>query len=931
MAYDCVSGQCDNNAGGGCPRIQRFSSPDSLFFGYAFGNETENSVRHINEVRAEVAGYYTHIEAPSTAPSTNPTTYSGPKPSAIPSISLRPSTSSVPTTMPSLNPSFNPSTICGNGFCESNIGETWFSCAEDCTFPNIPTYSIGSTSWTDGLQGLQSGVMFDLESIDEKLTIYGFDSYLYFSRTDTRVQIYVTKENGTYVGKERDSSKWKIVMDKHFSWASQETKRLDLDIPIRMDVNSTRGIYLTIDSYYGALIVADGTTYGALIDSSDHLKMKEGSWNIHPFGDFTGPLRFLGFSHYFLGWWCSSDIDCDDDDETTVDKCLNSECKYTLSTSAPNSVVSLEPSLKPSSEPSSSSLATPSSLPSTAPSNAQSNMPSIDPSSKPRARPSTVPSTAPSSAPRVVPSSKPSVLPSNAHSSAPSSESSAAPSSLASSDPSTIPSSPPSFVFSTNPTTTSCVDETSWTSYDPKGLWTGKTCADIEEENEIAQFWCEYLAIYPNDRTGKSSIEACCVCNGGRQIPVGPSYPSSAPSESPTDCKDEPDWYWNVEEQLDCSTVTSGFCGSLSSIWYERKNVNLACCACGGGRHVADPPSNLPSINSSETPTSMISEVPSQSPSVALSSIPSANMSTKPTSINFEKCENIEGWVTEDPEGFWSGKTCSDLAELPSFWCNYLSNYTNSNLSSNDACCACGGGIKQSDERSKQPSERPSAAPTQCVDQPDWYWDVSKKYSCDHVSPSFCDTLSSFWNYGKNVKLACCVCGGGYHVSYIPSTVPSVEPTTSQEPSTSESPSSIPTELPSIQPSKKPSARPSTRPSIAPTNEPSIQPTQIPSPIPSSSPTKSPSVFPSSKPTSKPSLLPSSTPSLQCFDFPNGWYDIEGPQFDCYWYADKLNCEYYGNDYSRLGTTANQACCICGGGVTNASPSHVPSYKPSNK
>lgn len=80
MAYDCVTGECDNNAGGGCPRVARFSTPDFDFNGVAIGEaNTADAARAITEVLPEVAAYYEHglfiTEAPSTTPSVslNPT------------------------------------------------------------------------------------------------------------------------------------------------------------------------------------------------------------------------------------------------------------------------------------------------------------------------------------------------------------------------------------------------------------------------------------------------------------------------------------------------------------------------------------------------------------------------------------------------------------------------------------------------------------------------------------------------------------------------------------------------------------------------------------------------------------------------------------------------------------------------------------------
>merc|ERR1719461_1732406 len=47
-----------------------------------------------------------------------------------------------------------------------------------------------------------------------------------------------------------------------------------------------------------------------------------------------------------------------------------------------------------------------------------------------------------------------------------------------------------------------------------------------------------------------------------------------------------------------------------------------------------------------------------------------------------------------------------------------------------------------------------------------------------------------------------------------------------------------------------------------------------------------------------------------------GWYDSDGPIFNCAWYgANTDRCDWYGNYYANFGYTANQACLSCGGGV----------------
>jgi len=66
-------------------------------------------------------------------------------------------------------------------------------------------------------------------------------------------------------------------------------------------------------------------------------------------------------------------------------------------------------------------------------------------------------------------------------------------------------------------------------------------------------------------------------------------------------------------------------------------------------------------------------------------------------------------------------------------------------------------------------------------------------------------------------------------------------------------------------------------------------------------------------------------PPPPCNDNPAGWYDSDGPVYDCDWYANG-QCAALGNGYENFGATANQACCGCGGGVdpTSGSGSTLP-------
>ena len=69
MAEDCVSGQCDNNAGGGCDRVQRFSTPELEYTwnGNVLGQEGTDCVDQINSVRTAVAEYFPSATTTTTS------------------------------------------------------------------------------------------------------------------------------------------------------------------------------------------------------------------------------------------------------------------------------------------------------------------------------------------------------------------------------------------------------------------------------------------------------------------------------------------------------------------------------------------------------------------------------------------------------------------------------------------------------------------------------------------------------------------------------------------------------------------------------------------------------------------------------------------------------------------------------------------------
>ena len=248
-------------------------------------------------------------------------------------------------------------------------------------------------------------------------------------------------------------------------------------------------------------------------------------------------------------------------------------------------------------------------------------------------------------------------------------------------------------------------------------------------------------------------------------------------------------------------------------------------------------------------------------------------------------------------------------------------NYKRLEHTANTACCACGGGartkvspaptvtVAQSPTAtpSKLPSSKPTTEPTSspsgvCTDDPVGWYDIDGPiFDCAwYKEGNNCSLFgNNYENFGKTANQVCCVCGGGNDSS--PPNSPISPPTSTP----SNTPSKLKSDVPSMLPTKVPTASPSSGPTPAPSK----------SPVVSMLPTKVPTVSPTSKPSKSPVVIPQ-----LCYETDRDWYDIDGPTYDCAWYGLGDNCFLYGDLYERLGTTANQVCCECGGGSSFPPP-----------
>lgn len=148
-----------------------------------------------------------------------------------------------------------------------------------------------------------------------------------------------------------------------------------------------------------------------------------------------------------------------------------------------------------------------------------------------------------------------------------------------------------------------------------------------------------------------------------------------------------------------------------------------------------------------------------------------------------------------------------------------------------------------------------------CDNSPqDWHDSDGAEFDCIwYALDSNCASFGhQFANNGLTANQACCVCGGGAPKADTP-TQPPVPP---------------PTPAPVV--------------------------TATPPPVPS--PTRPP--------------IWDFIDNGNCDNSPQDWHDSDGEDFDCIWYALDNNCASFGHDFANNGLTANQACCVCGGGVS---------------
>jgi len=199
LAYDCIANECDNNVGGGCTRIPRYSNPHFNYNGLALGDTNNDNVRQMNDVRKIVAKYFTHISSTSAPTATTPAPFI-PKPTTSPSSKI------------TYNPVRDESTLdpvtstCGDNICVPAQGEGCGSCHSDCFFPIH--CDVITINWFGGFTAPETyGMVFDV--IVGSRSLYFYEIGVALTKV-TDAKVYM--KEGSY-SSDSDLGNWMLVFD----------------------------------------------------------------------------------------------------------------------------------------------------------------------------------------------------------------------------------------------------------------------------------------------------------------------------------------------------------------------------------------------------------------------------------------------------------------------------------------------------------------------------------------------------------------------------------------------------------------------------------------------------------------------------------------------------------------------------------------------
>lgn len=359
LSYNCVSGQCDNNPGGGCGRAPVFSGPDNTFNGYQMGDAQNDNRRQINEVSAEIAGYF-----PVSSSTISCEDYTDCKfqPLCSRQCIEKKCNYSCSTEAPTESPSMAPSISMSPTVSPSSMREL------------ETTKRGGNGSW---------GNLFNIEALKDAF-IDTF--YVHDGATNEQVSYEVwMKNDASGYNLSGESSEWTKVCDSTFVSSGRgqlsQIPVADCDT-IEMEKGNTYGFYVTKTGSIGRALgirYTNGSREGNVFTENADMKIYEGRG--------VGGSFFGGHSTFSPRVW-------------------NGIVRYRL---APEIVPTHAPSHSPSIQASAAPSIKETLSPTVAPSNTRSEKPSAAPSAAPTVEHSATPSTESSSTPTIMASETPTI------------------------------------------------------------------------------------------------------------------------------------------------------------------------------------------------------------------------------------------------------------------------------------------------------------------------------------------------------------------------------------------------------------------------------------------------------------------------------------------------------------------------------------------
>lgn len=426
LAYNCGTGQCDGNAGGGCTRVQRFSNPTLGYNDSPIGiADKADNARHINSKIREIAQYralvpecssdadcddsdpcttnecdgvcvYKPMDCDDGNACTADTCSGGSCVNTDTTSDCDDGNICTTDTCDVFGGCSNTvvPNCCGNKICEAN--EDTDNCFEDCA---VGPFTLAvPTCWAAGGCWQSQGNMFNVEAIDSDIVITSLKVHIYRGSVTE-----VWTRPGSYEGFTNSKNGWTMVASHDFTGLTYQFSAPMVLIPetsftetVSISAGSTQAFYITTTST-GSLLFNSGD---GSVSEDDNMRINQGRFNYYQFGSNGGPYMWNGEMIYM--------------------KDSDANPGFNATTTPPTSAVTPDPTNAPTPNPTDAptNVATPN--PTDSPTNVGVPNPTNNPTAEPTLAPTSSPSKNPTAEPTVSPTTSPTLNPTMSPTHAPS-------------------------------------------------------------------------------------------------------------------------------------------------------------------------------------------------------------------------------------------------------------------------------------------------------------------------------------------------------------------------------------------------------------------------------------------------------------------------------------------------------------------------------